>query len=252
MKYKRLIPLAVSLLVLFLNEAFFFWPSGIFVLLSLAIIVMFLGAIAILGQEGREHWLLAISPTLLIAGGSAYSLVIYNFYLIQALFIFSFIYSFWYLRNLYYFSKRSQEKDVWRERIGNLMAAGTFLTAFTAASFAYRLPLFLGWSFLYRLPGFFVFSFLLLFQWSALEKDSASNQGVTAISLLLLMESAWAFSWLPLESDILALIFAIVSYLLLTFVRLEAKGHFDRRSIRLPLAFSILAIILLILTARWL
>jgi hypothetical protein len=70
-------------------------------------------------------------------------------------------------------------------------------------------------------------------------------------SIFILAELTLVIYFLPLSFNILGFFIAIIYYLLLMALRLALKNDFSVRTLRLPLIFSCILVILLLLTSRW-
>jgi hypothetical protein len=72
------------------------------------------------------------------------------------------------------------------------------------------------------------------------------------ISALLLTELAWSVSFLSLNYFVLALILAVSYYTLIGLLRFHLLNKLNKTLVKVYLSFGILAIVLVLLTSRWL
>jgi hypothetical protein len=70
-------------------------------------------------------------------------------------------------------------------------------------------------------------------------------------STFILAELTLVVYFLPLSFNILGFLIAVFYYLLLMALRLALRNDFSVKTLRLPLIFSLILIIILLLTSRW-
>ncbi len=252
MKYQRLIPLVVPVLVLLLCELFLREPAFFYSALALGALLIVL-ALKYIGPPGKINWLLfMILPLLFFISFATYTSVIIGYFWIQLGFLLIFSFLFIYLRAVYYYANYEAEAQ-WSNKLDNLGIAGSFLVVFATAAVLFILPTFFNLSLWLMLLSVALVVTLLLFHFKSFKSGSAWPSGsVIGINVVILTELAWAFSLLPLNFNILALFLALAYYLDLTILRLERRGQLNRQSLKLPLVASLLLFIGLLLTARWL
>ena len=256
MRYRRFIPLLSPVLIWLLSQAFLFWPPLFYSALAVGgLLIVF--SVKQLDVRGRHDWpIFVVLPLLLFWGASSYAAVVSNLYLIQAIFLATAWFLFSYFKNLYYYLQPALSQpatDRSLARLENLFIAGGFLTVFSLSALWFVLPAFLSRQPLLTLPLLALAIALLFWQFSFLALDRKNfPRLLTLIIVILLIEAAWVFSLLPLNFNILALFLGIAYYFGLTLLRLKASGILYRRAWQWPLILSASAIILLLLTARWL
>jgi len=254
MKYKRLIPLFSAVAIFILAEVFLAYPQFFYISLATALLVVFL-SVKYLSSRSKPYWLFfTISPALFLTGFFFYSSVITGNIWIQTIFFIIAWFVFMYLRSfLYYSSNRDSQGVSWQSKLDNLMISGGFLTAFSTSAVLFDLSAFITWPFYLMLLLWAFIAWLLLVQFKPLKSQGTwPIGGLVLINVLVLTELAAVFSFLPLNFHILALFLAIIYYLSLMIVRLEFSSKLNHRALKLPLILSALAILLLLLTARWL
>jgi len=234
-----------------LSQAFLAYYQLFFVAVSLGLLLL---VFVVRGGEKRRQemkWpLLFFFPALFFLSVSLYVTFLPNYYLIQLILLLSAYFIFVYLKNIYYFFHYGALERA--ERLDGLMLAGGFLSVFALASSLYGLPTFLAWNFWYLLPLFVILVSPLFFQSFVLGTiNIRANWPVFLSGSLILAEMTAVIYFLPLSFNILGFFTAIFYYLILLVLRLFLKGDFFGRNLRLPLAFGLLLIILLLLTSRW-
>jgi len=258
MKYRRLIPLIVSLLIWVSGQLFLRWPGLFYSVLALGALLIMLSVRYLAGHKKPGWPLLAIAPVLFFLNFSCYIAIISGRFWIQFLLILIAWFLFAYLKNLYYYftSKESESlesESLFADKLDNLLIAGGFLSVFAAATVLFSLPIFITWPVWATVLILAAVIWLLFIQFMPLKKIKPEQAKVLIlISVLGLAELAWGLSLLPLQFHLLGLFLAISYYLALFIIRLHLRGALNRRVLKLPLIFSALAFILLFLTAHWL
>ena len=255
MNYKRFIPLLTPLVVWLLSQAYLVRPSFFYLALILGTLVVLLSIRQLSGRE-QGNWLLyAISPVLVFIGLAVYITIIVGGLWIQLALLAVAWYLFAYLKNFYLYVHASEQAAADRQlsQLENLLIAGGFLAVFSATGFWFGLPAFVSWPPVYTLPILALVILLLFIQFSLFSPNRSRPLGISAFFIvMLLIESAWAFSLLPLHFNILAMFMAISYYFGFVVLRLKWSGSLDWRSLKLPLILSFCAIFLLFITAQWL
>ncbi len=248
---KRLIPIFTPLVIWLFGQAFLLQPKLFFLALPIGALLIVLSVKYIMGRH-QEDWPLFISaPLLFWLSFSGYIAIITSSFLIQFILLLELWFIFIYLRDLYYYSNQSEAE--WSPRLDNLFMAGGFLTVFAAGAVFFALPSFLtvplGLSFL----ALYLILALLLSHIFANKKDRWRHSiSIFGVALVALVELTGILSLLPLNFNVLALFLAFIYYFCLTLIRLHYSGSLNRRALKLPLLLSILALLILLLTARWL
>ncbi|MFA6513810.1 MAG: hypothetical protein WCT50_00780 [Patescibacteria group bacterium] len=242
-----LVPILIWLFSqLFLLEPRFFYISIAFSFLLLAF--------AIKGMEkeqGSKNWpLFFFFPAILFLGVSLYAALISDYYWIQFILFLSASFTFYYLRNIYYFLNYGALERA--EKLNNLMTISGFLSVFTLAATIYGLPTFLGLSFWPLFVLFIIFTTPLFFQSFVLGRLNILEKWPFFLaSIFILAELTLVLYFLPLSFNILGFFVAIFYYLILMALRLTLKNNFSVHTMRWPLIFSSVIITILLLTARW-
>lgn len=252
MKNRRFIPLISPFILFILNELVFIEPKLFFISLSLGALVLFL-SVRVLGRKNKEkYWpLFSVLPILIFSGLSFYSALIASKFLVQVIFLFSFLLNFYYLRTLYYYLvKKEYNRGL---QIGSFSVLAGFFIIFSFYASVFILPLFINLN-----PALLVLMPLpivwFLFFKGAYFNLNSFKEGylIFLINTLILVQLSWVLSYLPLNSNILGFVVALIYYLLLIVSLLHFKGNLSRKAIKWPLVLVLVSIFILFLTARWL
>lgn len=254
---KEFLPAIISLLLLGLFEFFFWRPNLFYYCLALAVLAFFFAIWQLhLGDIEKKKWGgFLILPPFFILGLAIYCSMLVRFSLPQKLFIhflflFNAIFIYLYLRFSYFFFLKPyifKEAD-----FKNLSLGGNYLTSFFLFSSLYGLPLFLSINFWFFLPFIFLLVFLLTAQSLWLEKvEIKKNAFYILIICLIFMEIYWALAFLPLNYSVCGLLLSLVFFIIINLTKFNLLGNLSKEIIRNYLIFSIGAILVVLLTARW-
>ncbi len=250
MKDRRWLILALPLSLWILGQVFLWRPDLFFVCLSFGALLIILSA-KLISAPDRGWPPFVIAPLLFFLSFSLYSAIIINRFWIQFIFLLVAWFAFSYFKDLYHY--RRLASDEMTNRFGALFASGGFLTVFAAAAVLFDLPVFINWPLPLMLLIFMALVYLLFIQFLFLRRITWEGTGLLIITgTLILTELAWVLSFLPLDFNVLALLLAIFYYLVLAAVRLYWRNNLNSRALRLPIILSAGAVVILLLTARWL
>jgi hypothetical protein len=252
MKYQRLLPILLPVVLWLFNQLSFWYPGFFYYSLLLGCLLISIG-VRLEARSGaiRDWPLFIISPLLIFLSFSFFSSLISNFYWIQAACLLAAWFNFAYFRNLYYYWRyNAPERE---DKLDNLLVSGGFLTIFASAASFYSLPAFLSLPTIFLL-GIYCPMILLLFgQFLPIRKIAWSSAWpLMLINTLTLLELAWGLTFLPFNFNILAFLLAIFYYFLLTVWRLAWRQALNRHSLQFPIIFSLVLIVILFLTSSWL
>ncbi len=253
MKYKRLIPLIIPLLIWISGQLFLRWPSLFYSALAVDSLMIVLSVKCLAGR-GKHDWpLLAIAPVLFFLNFSVYASIIIGSFWFQAIMILIAWFLFVYLKNLYYYFTHEESESIFEDKLDNLLIVSGFLSVFSAATVLFSLPIFITWPTWATILILAAEISLLFLQFMPLKKMRPEKAKVLImVSVVGLVELAWGLSLLPLKFHLLGLFLATSYYLSLTIIRLHLRDALNRKALKLPLILGALAFILLFLTARWL
>ena len=253
MKYKRIIPVIVPLLIWLLGELFLRRPSLFYSALALSVLIIVLSVKYLAGRTKNDWPLLAIAPVLFVLTFFCYIAIISGLFWIQALLLLIVWFLFIYLKNLYYYFTHKESESLFEDKLDNLLIVSGFLSVFAAATTLFSLSIFIPWPVWATILILAVVIWLLFIQAMPFKKIHPERAKVLVlISVLGLAELAWGLSLLPLKFHLLGLFLAIGYYLALFIIRLHLRGTLNRRTLKLPFILGALAFLVLFLTARWL
>jgi len=250
MKYKRFLPLITPVLIWLLSQTFLITPRFFYSTLALGTLLIIVSVKLIADRLAAKNWLSwTVAPLLFFLGATTYTAIIVSHFWIQIIFLLIVWFLFSYLRDLYQLADGAEAR---RAKLDNLLVGGSFLALAALAGVLFGLPAFLNWPLAITLLAFALIGWLSFSQFFPVNESLAKQRGLVIMSVIILTELAGVFSLLPLNFNILALFLAISYYLLLTIMRLNGQGAVNRRSLIVPLLLSVMAIGLLLLSARWL
>ena len=251
MNKKRVIPLILPFVLLVLSELFLFFPNIFFINISFGLIFIMLSVRYLSKDNEEKFWpSYLVLPSFLWLGFSSYSYLSSNSLLIQIFLILMTILMFAYFKNIYYYlSAKKVEKE---KNLDNYSFNYSFLIIFTLYSSIYILPQFINMSFVYV----FVFMTLVLFLlfWQNvlfLKFDNKAKVVFSLISAALLSQLSWVLYLLPLKPSVSAFTLSLFFYFLITLVRLNIKGDLNKKTIRWPLFFTLILLLLVLFSASW-
>jgi hypothetical protein len=253
MKNNRLLPLLAPLSIYLLLQVYFFWPKMMYLSLA-AIILIFLFLIRqFIVENGHKErwWNLFFWPACLILSLVVFSTLIPNGFIIQILFLFAFFMLSAYFKTVYFYLVKT--KNYRQDSLENLSSYGNFLSFYFAASAIYGFQVFLSVDIRYLMAILLVFTSAVVLQvfW-ANRIGVKENLYFLFIIVLVMVELAWAASFLTLSFYILGMIIAVSYYMLIGMVRFYILGNLNARLAKLYLIFGFLSITAVLLTSRWL
>lgn len=252
MNRKRLIPLITPLTLLILNELVLIYPKIFFVALSLGVILIFF-SVRILGRETKEKFwpFYAILPILVFLSFSAYSALIASSLLVQIFFLAAFVLNFYYLRAIYYYLLK--EEFARETQISSFSTLVAVFIIFCLYSSVYLLPLFINIK-----PALLAFMplpaacFLFFSGTKSVTRSIKSAWIILIINTIILGQISWIISYLPINPHILGFLISLSYYLLIIISVLYFRNNLNKKTIRWPLAITLLSAIALLIATRWL
>lgn len=252
MKNKSALIFLITGSLWFLNQVFLLKPSFFYSSVMLGIILIILLTRNIVEPFRKNGWLVwLIAPVIFWFSVSLYATLIIGYFWIQVVFlaIAWFIYS--YFNNLYYYHF-DRNSDL-HKKFDGLILAGGLLTCAASGASLYGLTAFISWSTSFLLLLFVPLAILLFVQFAPLKKDFwPENKLLLPLEVLILMELAIVLSFLPLNFNLLGFCLALGYYFLLTVMRLRWQGRLERKNLKGLIILSIVIVIILFLSARWL
>jgi len=253
MNLNRLLPLLIPLLVFLLEEVYFFYPRLIYLIVVLAILLIFfaLWQLTRLSTVDKSWWNYLILPALMTGALIAYTVFLSSQTLIQLLLIFNLVFLYVYLRHVYYYLLNPLAYEVFS--IENLSSYINFLTFFFLAAVAYGLQSFLNVQITALALIMLVSAVLAVYQiiW-ANKIDLKTAWPFILVSCLLLVELFWSISFLPFNYNISGFCLAVSYYLIIGLVKNYLLDKLDAKKVRMYLALGLISLFLVLLTAKWL
>jgi hypothetical protein len=254
MKDNKFLVLLVPFLSFLLLEIYFFYPRSVFIVLVFLFLAVFFLARQFKLASGKKDSIVSVIslPLIFIFGSIFVSFFIPSGYkwLIHLLFLIDIVFSYYYFRLLYYYFLRP---DLYQKvNMEILSTYGAFVAFyFTAVSF-FGFQLFLDVA-IWKLVLFLDFAvFLIVFQaaWAG-AVDKKTTVFYALLLNLIMLELAWAISFLTLSYYILGLLLAISFYVLIGLVRFYLFGNLNKEKVKLYLLFGLVSIFIALLTAQW-
>lgn len=252
MKRKSVLIILITILLWSLNQAFLVLPSFFYsavVIGALLIILLTRNIVTPFRRHGWLAWLIA--PILFWFSISLYSTIIVNYFGIQILFLVIAWFMYSYFTNLYYYHfDRDSELH---KKFDGLFLSGGLLTCAASGASLYGLSSFVSLSTTYLLLFFTPVVVLLFFQFAPLRQNFwPENKLLLIINIFVLLELAFVLSLLPLNFNILGFCLAVGYYFLLSVMRLRWQGRLHRSNLKSLVIISILVVVILFFSARWL
>jgi len=251
------IRLSVLLLPVFLylsSQSIVFFPKSFFpiVLISLGLIIYwtFLLFKKKKNKELGRWWEYSLLPVVFYLSSIFYFSIEPNLLIGQFVLLLTAFFLFNYFKNLYYSAVNSENRE---NQLKNISFFGGVLAVFFSANVSYGLKVFLGYPLLPTFLGLSLFLFgawyqIFVFISSSLRK----NLLFFFVALLLLLQFGAVLFFLPFSYHLLAIMMTIYFYFIVGVGRFYLQGTVPDKQFRFYLLFSVLATLILILTARWL
>ncbi len=252
MKYNRILPLLIPFIIFALFEVFFFNPKMIYTALVFANLLIFftITQFTKASDISGSWWNFLILPALLTTGLAAYSVLFANNFIVQLLFAFNAIFLYFYLKIIYYYL--IQTKSYKNLSLENISSFGNLLIFFFVSSVVYGLQSFLNipvWPLAIIVA---VVAALIVYQMIWVNKIEAKSAFIyVLIGSLILVEFAWAMSFLPFNFNAAGLILTICYYMLAGLTRHHLLDNLQKRIVKLYLSLGFGSILLILLTTRW-
>lgn len=262
MFYNRFIPNLTALITLFGMEFFLYWPDSIYWNFSLITLIYLFACIQIsrITFQDKRWWIYLILPIGLTLSVCSFLTLLDtdNKIIFHSLILIDTIFIFWYFKALYiYLTHNLNESSLNME---NLSIYGNFLAVFFGSSALFGFYLFLTLAIEILILSLGIFIALLTYQLvtvlsslhHAQEKNEIDIKKFIFFYTLISLEIAVCIVFLPFSYLILALIFTLFYYNLIGLSKRYILGSFNNKSIKLYLILSLISILLIIATTRWL
>lgn len=255
MKYSRLLVLIVPVLVLVFSELVAFYPSLFFTSLLSANLVVLAAVLIFLKANKSKRNLATYLGVAILPLGFLSSILVYlslavNRFFIQFLFLAAVGFIYFYLRYLYYYLVRPEFCSA--DTLENFSSLGNFFIIFFSASAIYGLQSFLNLPVWLLMIFMLIITFLVVYQimWANKIKMELAFVHIL-ISGIVLLEIGWSISFLPLNHNIAGLVLAICYWALIGLSLSYLGDVLNKKIIKQYLLFGSLAILAVLLSARW-
>ena len=252
MRYNRLLPIIAPLFVLVNEEIFFYFPKMIYVIAVLnTLIYFFVIRQFIRASKRKENWLnFLILPVLFLIGSMFFSSMVSSKWLVQLLFILNAGFAYLYFRTVYRFLIDIKEYQA--DGLENISSYGNFLSFYFIASAIYGLQVFLNINIWILMIALLLAILVIIYQvfW-ANRIDVNARFFYMLIIGLILVEMAWAASFMTLSFYILGLVLAVCYYMIIGLTRFYLLNTLSRSIIKSYLIFGFSSILLVLLTSNW-
>jgi hypothetical protein len=227
-------------------------PQNFLVIGSAMILFCLLAAIVISARAKEKHWwnaaLLPLVANTVVLG---YTVIVSSQLLIDFLVVVLLVLNYVYWRFVYFYYNRPSRYTSFS--LENLSFYVNFISVFFLGALAYGLRAFLQYSLWSFLAGVAVVLALILYQgvWAA-KVDWHQYGWYGLIHLLILLEFFGVLSLLPLDYNLLGLLWASIYYLLLILFNDLMSHRFNHKRLRRYLFLVAAVWLVLLLTASWL
>ena len=253
MKLSRQLFICLILLLISL-EAMLYSPLAFYLALLVGTLVVLVLTLKIwrLYGSGRLQKRFLVLPLVFILGAIIYSSLIpvigfLNKLLLQIIFLAVLVFLIAYVNNLIYYLRSPEKKN----SIASFFSVSSVAGGFLAVGGLFGWQLFWGLSFWPAILISAILGAALLSSWLAAEKVSGLNRRLFGINFLIFLEIAGGLCALPFNYSILALLFALIFYLVANLEKLFLNNDWQRDKIRSLLIPVIIIFILLMLAVRW-
>ena len=252
MKLNRFLPLSIPILVLMIEEIFFFYPRFIYVAGVLIVLLIFFTVwqLARASEVDKGWWNYLILPAGMTLSVMSYAVFLSDKSFIQLLFVFNLVFLYLYLRHVYYYLLKPLAYQVFS--IENLSSYINWLTFFLMSAALYGLQSFLNLSISSLMAVMIGTAVLLVYQiiW-ANKIEFKPGLPYILISCLILVELFWSISFLPFNYNISGLSLAICYYVIIGLVKNHLLDKLDAGKVRMYLILGAISLFLILFTAKW-
>ncbi len=248
---RAIVPFALFMLIAAFLEAVFFFSGLAATALALGAVVIISAVYYLIpGYLEQNRIYFTVFPLLILLAFFAYIILQSEVLFIQILIFLCPLVIFFYFRAIYYyFHKPGSYRTFSIENIssyGGFMAFFLFGSSFFGYQSALVLPL---WT---LAPFLLIFTFFLVnevFWMNKIEYRKGILHIFTAI--IIIMELAWAISYLPTNYNVAGMCLVIFYYMLIGVLKHHLAGNLEPRVVKLYLGIGGISLILVLLTSRW-
>lgn len=252
MRYNRLLPIIVSLLIFVNSEIFFYFPKTIYVIAVLnTLIYFFVIQQFVRASKRKENWInFLILPVLFLIGLIFFSSMVSNKWFVQLLFVINAGFAYLYFRTVYCFL--IDIKNYQADGLENISSYGNFLSFYFIASAIYGLQVFLNINIWILMIVLLLAILMIVYQVFWVNRIDVNARFFYMLIIgLALVEMAWAASFMTLSFYILGLVLAVCYYMIIGLTRFYLLNTLSRSIVRSYLIFGFSSILLVLLTSNW-
>ncbi len=236
------------IIIFFLLELIYFKINFFYILLFLINFLLFFSLKKISNKKIKDKEFLSylILPFFFVNGLILYILLKESVYLIHLLFVLLIFFVYYYLRQLYLYSQ-----DKTSVKWGNLSFYTSYLALFFVFSFVF------GYRSSLSSIGFLTIVLtiatimLTYYMFWSYDLNKSNNFIIILVIGIIMTELAWVFFFLPFNYNIIALILAILFYMITGITRLYLKESLNKKKIKFYFSVGFGSILLILLTAKF-
>jgi len=252
MKYNKLLPILTSILVFIFLEIYIIWPFLIyFCFVAANFMIIYTAWCFCRKTEIKENFFdYFIIPSLLTSSIIAYSVFVKEGFFLHLLFVVHFFLIYIYFKIIYnYLLKKSSYIE---SSLSNFFLYGNFLVIFFIGSSAFAFQSFIDISaWVIMIIIIFIIAIILFEILKINNIDKEKIFFYVAIGSLIIAEIYWALSYMPFNYNILGFLLAVCYYVLSDLTRITLKNNISKIVVRRYVIFSLISIIIILLTATW-
>jgi hypothetical protein len=253
MLFLRLLPLFVPFLVWVFDEIYFFFPKLFFVVLVFIVLTLFFAVwrLSVASTMSKDWWNYLILPVIFSIAIPAYSSFLPNKVFIQFLFIINSFILYFYFRSIYYYQLNPEKYKTFS--IENISSFVGLFSFFLVASTTYALQSFSILSVALSFVGLFLFVITIIYQRIWADKILFSvGLRYLLINCLILLELAWAISFLPINYNIGGVVLTIFYYIIIDLTKHYLSDKLSKQIVKFYLLFAFVSLVVIFVTANWL
>ena len=248
----RLLPLITAITNFVLLELILFFPKSLFVVMVLLLLMdLFVVRQFLIASKRQEKWWLFIFlPLVFTFGLVTFSTMLTNKLVIQFLFVSNSFFNYFYFLTIYnYLINHTKYK---KNSLENISSYGNFLGFYFICSSIYGMQVFLNAEIWRLMIALAFISLIVVYEvfW-ANNIDNNARFFYMLVLTLMIVEFAWAISFMTLNYYILGLILAIFYYTIIGLTRFYLLRTLNPRTIKSYLILGISSVVLVLFTANW-
>jgi hypothetical protein len=228
---------------------FFYWP-----LLALNLAIFFTIYLVTRHRPEELDWLnflilpLVLLNSLVVCVGLLPIVSFWDKFVNQALFVAAVYFFIIYIRNLWLYFNFPERPN----NLINFSAGVGFLAFWLSAAAIFGLQLFLNLSYLTLILILAIVAGLLAYENLVINNLKIKDNWWFALLVsFITLQIGWALYFLPFVYSVLALVLALIYYVVMSVIRLYLLGNLQKRTLKPLLIYIIIILALVFLTIRW-